>query len=65
MTTPASSSGVPTCSDNSSNELTSNSSGSHTYDNSGNTLTDATSKTYTWDFENRLVLTCSPISAQS
>ena len=40
---------------NSSNELTSNSSGSYTYDNNGNTLTDASGKSYTWDFENRMV----------
>ena len=49
-----SSSGVPTYSYNSSNELTSNSSGSYTYDANGNTLTDASGKSYTWDFENRL-----------
>ena len=49
-----SSSGVPTYSYNSSNELTSNSSGSYTYDNNGNTLSDASGKTYTWDFTNRL-----------
>jgi RHS repeat-associated protein len=50
-----SSTGVPTYSYNSSNELTSNSSGSYTYDNNGNTLTDATGKGYTWDFEDRMV----------
>jgi len=49
-----SSTGVPTYSYNSSNELTSNSSGGYTYDNNGNTLTDASGKSYTWDFENRL-----------
>ena len=49
-----SSSGVPTYNYNSSNELTSNSSGSYTYDANGNTLTDASGKSYTWDFENRL-----------
>jgi RHS repeat-associated protein len=50
-----SSSGVPTYSYNSSNELTSNSSGSYTYDANGNTLSDASGRQYTWDFENRLV----------
>ena len=50
-----SSTGVPTYSYNSSNELTSNSSGSYTYDNNGNTLTDVSGKSYTWDFENRMV----------
>ncbi len=40
---------------NSSNELTSNSTGSYTYDNNGNTLTDPSGKQYTWDYENRLV----------
>jgi RHS repeat-associated protein len=45
---------VPTYNYNSSNELTSNSSGSYTYDNNGNALTDASGKSYTWDFENRL-----------
>jgi RHS repeat-associated protein len=50
-----SSTGVPTYSYNSSNELTSNSSGGYTYDNNGNTLTDASGKSYTWDFENRMV----------
>jgi len=49
-----SSSGVPTYSYNSSNELTSNSSGSFTYDANGNTLSDPSGKQYTWDFENRL-----------
>ena len=47
--------GVPLYNYNSSNELTSNSSGSYTYDANGNTLTDASGKIYTWDFENRLV----------
>jgi RHS repeat-associated protein len=50
-----SSSGVPTYSYNTSNELTSNSSGSYTYDANGNTLTDASGKSYTWDFENRMM----------
>ena len=50
-----SSTGVPTYSYNSSNEVTSNSSGSYTYDNNGNTLTDASGKSYTWDFDNRMV----------
>jgi RHS repeat-associated protein len=49
-----SSSGVPNYNYNSSNELTSNSSGSYTYDANGNTLTDASGRSYTWDFENRL-----------
>lgn len=49
-----SSSGVPTYSYNTSNELTSNSNGSYTYDANGNTLTDAAARTFTWDFENRL-----------
>jgi RHS repeat-associated protein len=49
-----SSSGVPTYSYNTSNELTSNSSGSYTYDANGNTLSDASGRSYTWDFENRL-----------
>ena len=49
-----SSSGVPNYSYNSSNELTSNSSGSYTYDANGNTLSDAQGRSYTWDFENRL-----------
>ncbi len=49
-----SSSGVPTYSYNSSNELTSNSSGSYTYDANGNTLSDPSGKSYSWDFENRL-----------
>jgi YD repeat-containing protein len=47
--------GVPLYNYNSSNELTSNSSGSYTYDNNGNTLTDAQGRSFTWDFENRLV----------
>jgi RHS repeat-associated protein len=50
-----SSSGVPSYGYNSSNELTSNSSGSYTYDANGNTLSDASGKSYTWDFENRMV----------
>jgi RHS repeat-associated protein len=50
-----SSSGVPTYNYNSSNELTSNSSGSYAYDANGNTLSDTSGKSYTWDFENRLV----------
>ena len=50
-----SSSGVPTYSYNSSNELTSNSSGSYTYDANGNTLSDPSGKSYSWDFENRLL----------
>jgi len=49
-----SSSGVPSYSYNTSNELTTNSLGSYTYDANGNTLTDASGKSYTWDFENRL-----------
>jgi RHS repeat-associated protein len=49
-----SSSGVPSYSYNSSNELTSNSSGSYTYDADGNTLSDPSGKSYSWDFENRL-----------
>ncbi len=50
-----SSSGVPTYTYNSGNELTSNSSGSYAYDANGNTLTDPSGKQYTWDVENRLV----------
>jgi RHS repeat-associated protein len=50
-----SSSGVPSYSYNSSNELTSNSSGSYTYDANGNTLSDPSGKSYSWDFENRLI----------
>jgi RHS repeat-associated protein len=46
--------GMPTYSYNSSNELTSNSSGSYAYDANGNTLSDASGRQYTWDFENRL-----------
>ena len=42
------------CRKHTSNELTSNSSGSYTFDNNGNTLTDASGKSYAWDFENRL-----------
>jgi YD repeat-containing protein len=45
---------VPTYSYNTSNELTSNSTGSYTYDNNGNTLTDASGKSCTWDFESRM-----------
>jgi RHS repeat-associated protein len=45
---------VPTYSYNSSNELTSNSTGSYTYDANGNTLSDAQGRSFTWDFENRL-----------
>jgi RHS repeat-associated protein len=48
------SSGVPTYSYNSSNELTSNSNGSYTYDANGDTLTEVNGNGYTWDFENRL-----------
>jgi RHS repeat-associated protein len=50
-----SSSGVPSYSYNSSNELTSNSLGGYAYDANGNTLSDPSGKQYTWDFENRLV----------
>jgi RHS repeat-associated protein len=50
-----SSSGVPSYSYNTSNELTQNSLGSYSYDANGNTLSDPSGKTYTWDFENRLV----------
>ncbi len=46
--------GVPLYSYNTSNELTSNSTGSFTYDNNGSTVTDPSGKSYTWDFENRL-----------
>src|SRR5271157_4844519 len=49
-----SSSGVPTYSYNTSNELTATSSGSYTYDANGNTLSDPSGKSYSWDFENRL-----------
>jgi RHS repeat-associated protein len=45
---------VPNYIYNSSNELTSNSSGSYTYDANGNTLSDPSGKQYTWDFGNRL-----------
>jgi RHS repeat-associated protein len=45
---------VPNYIYNSSNELTSNSSGSYTYDANGNTLTDVSGRSFTWDFENRL-----------
>ena len=47
--------GVPTYNYNSSNELTSTSSGSYTYDANGNTLTDPSGKSYTWDYENHLI----------
>ena len=46
--------GVASYNYNTSNELTSSSSGSYTYDANGNTLTDASGKSYAWDFENRL-----------
>jgi YD repeat-containing protein len=46
--------GVPSYSYNSSNELTSNSSGNYLYDANGNTLNDPSGKSYSWDFENRL-----------
>ena len=49
-----SSSGVPSYSYNTSNELTSNSNGSYTYDANGNTLSDPQGRSFTWDFENRL-----------
>jgi YD repeat-containing protein len=52
--------GVPTYSYNTSNELTSNSSGSYTYDANGNTLSDPSGKSYTWDFENRLTQVVNP-----
>jgi RHS repeat-associated protein len=55
-----SSSGVPTYNYNSSNELTSNSSGSYTYDANGNTLSDASGRSFTWDFENRLTQVVNP-----
>ena len=55
-----SSSGVPNYSYNSSNELTSNSSGSYSYDANGNTLSDPSGKSYTWDFENRLTQVVNP-----
>jgi RHS repeat-associated protein len=55
-----SSSGVPSYSYNSSNELTSNSNGSYTYDANGNTLSDAAGRSYTWDFENRLTQVVNP-----
>jgi RHS repeat-associated protein len=55
-----SSSAVPTYSYNSSNELTSNSSGSYTYDANGNTLSDPSGKSYSWDFENRLTQVVNP-----
>jgi YD repeat-containing protein len=45
---------------NSSNELTSNSSGSYTYDANGNTLSDPSGKSYSWDFENRLTHAVNP-----
>jgi RHS repeat-associated protein len=49
--------GVPSYTNNSSNEVTGTSNASYTYDYSGNTTskTDSTGTTsYTWDFENRL-----------
>ena len=49
-----SSSGVPSYSYNTSNELTANSLGGYTYDANGNTLTDPSGKSYSWDFENRM-----------
>ena len=52
--------GVPNYNYNSSNELTSNSSGSYSYDNNGNTLTDAQGRGFTWDFENRLTQVVNP-----
>ena len=52
--------GVPQYNYNSSNELTSNSSGSYTYDANGNTLTDSSGKQYTWDFENHLTQVVNP-----
>lgn len=52
--------GVPTYNYNSSNELTSSSSGSYTYDNNGNSLTDSQGRQYTWDFESRLVQAVNP-----
>ena len=52
--------GVPNYNYNSSNELTSNSSGSYTYDANGNTLGDAQGRTFTWDFENRLTQVVNP-----
>jgi RHS repeat-associated protein len=55
-----SSSGVPSYSYNSSNELASNSSGSYTYDANGNTLSDPSGKSYSWDFENRLTQVVNP-----
>jgi len=55
-----SSSGVPTYSYNTSNELTSNSNGTYTYDANGNTLSDAQGRSFTWDFENRLVQVVNP-----
>jgi RHS repeat-associated protein len=50
-----SSSGVPSYSYNTSNQLVSTSNGSYTYDANGNTFSDPSGKSYTWDFENRLV----------
>ena len=55
-----SSSGVPTYNYNSSNELTSNSSGSYSFDANGNTLSDAQGRSFTWDFENRLTQVVNP-----
>jgi RHS repeat-associated protein len=55
-----SSSGVPSYSYNTSNELTATSSGSYTYDANGNTLSDPSGKSYSWDFENRLTQAINP-----
>ncbi len=55
-----SSSGVPTYSYNTSNELTATSNGSYTYDANGNTLSDPSGKSYSWDFENRLTQAVNP-----
>ena len=55
-----SSSGVPTYTYNSSNELTSTSSGGYTYDANGNNLSDASGRSFTWDFENRLTQVVNP-----
>lgn len=51
---------MPNYNYNSSNELTSSSSGSYTYDANGNTLTDAQGRSFTWDFENRLTQVVNP-----
>jgi RHS repeat-associated protein len=55
-----SSSGVPSYSYNTSNELTATSSGSYSYDANGNTLSDAQGRSFTWDFENRLTQAVNP-----